>query len=143
LKEPAEIINEHLMLMAENIAIFRRFASSTELFKNLTPQELHAITLLGKMGSPRMSELAGRGHVTPGTMSVMINKLVKKGYVKRKRDEEDRRVVRVCLTPSGKRIDRLHHNLHKEMTENLLALLTKSEQHQVAKIVQKIARAVT
>ncbi len=130
------------MQMAENLPLFRRLSLHTGPLRNLTPQELHTITLVGKMGSPRMSELAHRGHVTFGTMTVMVNKLVKKGYVKRMRDEGDRRVVLVSLTASGRKVNRLHEKFHRDMIERILALLTKSEQQQMAAIIQKIASAL-
>ena len=138
-QEPADIINEHLMQMAENLPLFRRFAPGPSLLKELTPQEMHTIALIGKMGSPKMSELARRGHVTLGTMTVMVSKLVKKGYARRARGAEDRRVVRVSLTARGHRVDKLHEQFHRDLVDRLLAMLTKSEQRQMARIVQKIA----
>lgn len=141
--DPAKKINDYLMQMAENLALFRRLTLHSGPLKNLTPQELHTITLVGKMGSPRMSELAHRGHVTFGTMTVMISKLVKKGYVKRMRDEGDRRVVLVSLTASGRKVNKLHEKFHKGMIERILALLTTSEQQQMVNIIQKIATALS
>ena len=130
------------MQLAENLPLFRKLPHHTGILKDLTAQELHTISLIGKMGSPRMSELAARGHVTLGTMTVMINKLVKKGYVKRMRDEGDRRVVVVSLTASGRKINRLHEKFHKDIIDKFLALLTKSEQEKILKIIQKVAVAL-
>ena len=141
-KDPTAEINNYLMQMAENLPLFRRLPHYTGLLKNLTAQELHTISLIGKMGSPRMSELAARGHVTLGTMTVTVSKLVKKGYVKRMRDEGDRRVVLVSLTASGRKANKLHEKFHKDMVDRFLALLTKSEQQQIVKIIEKIAVAL-
>jgi DNA-binding MarR family transcriptional regulator len=141
-KDPAIEINDYLMQMAENLPLFRRLTLDAGPLRNLTPQELHTITLVGKMGSPRMSELARRGHVTLGTMTVMITKLVKKGYVKRMRDEGDRRVVLVSLTATGRKINKLHEKFHRDMIDSLLALLTKSEQQQIVHIIRKVAAAL-
>ena len=141
-KEPAREINDYLMQMAENLPLFRRLPLHTGPVKDLTPQELHTITLVGKMGSPRMSELAARGRVTLGTMTVMINKLVRKGHIKRMRDEGDRRVVLVSLTASGRKVNKFHEKFHKDMIDSFLALLTKSEQQQIVQIIQKIAVAL-
>jgi DNA-binding MarR family transcriptional regulator len=138
----ADKINEYLMEMAENLPLFRRFTLEAGPLKNLTPQELHTIALVGKMGSPRMSELARRGHVTLGTMTVMINKLVKKGYVKRMRDEGDRRVVLVSLTARGRRANKLHEKFHRDITDRILSLLSESEQQHLAAIIQKLATSL-
>jgi len=141
-REPAEIINEYLMQMAENLPLFRRFTPATAPLKDLTPQELHTIAMIGKMGSPTMSELARRGRVTLGTMTVMVNKLVRKGYAKRRRQASDRRVVRVSLTPGGRKIDRLHEQFHRDLVDRIMAMLTEKEQRQVARIIQKIATSL-
>jgi len=141
-EQPAEIINEYMMQMAENLPLFRTLPLSTGLLKNLTPQEMHTIALIGKMGRPKMSELARRGHVTLGTMTVMVSKLVKKGYVNRSREAGDRRVVRVSLTARGRKVDKLHEQFHKDMVDRLMAMLTKEEQWQIVKIVRKITASL-
>jgi DNA-binding MarR family transcriptional regulator len=139
---PRTIINETLLQMAENLPLFEKITLSKGPLGSLTTQEVHTISLIGKMGSPRMSELARRGHVTLGTMTVMIAKLVKKGYVVRMRDDEDRRVVRVGLTRVGKKADALHQEFHGQMMERVLGVLTISEQRQLAKLIRKIVASL-
>ena len=137
--EDAEtVINEYLMRMAENLSLFERFTFSAGPLKSLTMKEMHTATLIAKLGAPRMSELARRGHVTLGTMTVMVGKLVKKGLVKRMRDDDDRRVVRVGLTASGRKVDRAHGKLHKDVIDGILGTLTKTEQRQLANLIKKI-----
>lgn len=50
------------------------------------------------------SDLAARLHVTPATMSRMIQRMEKAGLVARKSDPADRRVSRVYLTQAGRDI---------------------------------------
>ncbi len=50
------------------------------------------------------SNLAARLHVTPATMSRMIQRMEKAGFVARKPDPADLRVSRVYLTQAGKDI---------------------------------------
>jgi len=136
------IIDEYLVRMAENLPLIERLTLSTGPLKQLTPQETHTISLVGKLDCPRMSELARRGHVTLGTMTVMINKLVKKGFVRRMRDDSDRRVVRVSLTARGRKADAVHDQFHKDMIDRVLSALTKTEQRQMAKLIKKIATSL-
>lgn len=42
-------------------------------------------------------------HVVPGRMTDILKSLEAKGLIRRKRDEEDRRHVNVCITDAGKR----------------------------------------
>lgn len=137
-----ETINQYLVQMAENLPLFNRFRLDAGSLKNLTVQEIHTVMLIGRMDAPRMSDLARRGHVTLGTMTVMINKLVKKGYVNRARDDKDRRVVRVALTARGRSADKMHMTYHKKFTDKILGALTESEQQQVVGLVEKIMAAL-
>ena len=51
----------------------------------------------------KSSEVAARGWSTPGTVTSVVDTLVRDGYVERRRDGEDRRVVRLFLTEEGRR----------------------------------------
>lgn len=132
-------LHESLMQMAENLPMFEKLSFKDSLLKDLTMTEVHTIMLIGRLGWPRMSELAERGSVTQGTMTGVVNKLVDKGYAKRSRGAEDRRVVRVGLTARGRRIDKLHERHHSELIDKIAHALTKSEQRQMVKLIRKIA----
>mgnify|MGYP000019563374 CR=1 FL=1 len=49
-----------------------------------------------------------------------MNSLVKKGYVKRERGEEDRRVVYISLSDKGKKAFVHHARFHKEMITSIM-----------------------
>ncbi|HEY2442167.1 MAG TPA: MarR family winged helix-turn-helix transcriptional regulator [Streptosporangiaceae bacterium] len=51
----------------------------------------------------KSSEVAARGWCTPGTLTSVVNTLVRDGYVERRGDEGDRRVVRLYATELGRR----------------------------------------
>ncbi|MBS6043488.1 MAG: winged helix DNA-binding protein, partial [Clostridium baratii] len=56
------------------------------------------------------------------------NKLIKKGYVERKRIEEDRRVVLIKLTKKGKLAYRLHEKFHSDMIKKTIEGLSEEEE---------------
>ncbi len=133
-------INGYLMQMMENLRLFEE--SNRSAMKNLTVQEIHTIALIGRLGSPRMSELADRGHVTRGAMSIMIGKLARKKLARRMRNSKDRRVVHVSLTARGGEVARAHQKYHDRLNTKIMAVLTDSEKRQVARLMQKIAGAL-
>ena len=49
--------------------------------------EIHTVAAIGKNTLYRMSDIAGILHITVGTLTVMVNNLVKKGYVERYNSE--------------------------------------------------------
>ena len=65
----------------------------TDTFRDITNNDMHVIEAIG-LGTPKnMSTIAKQLRVTTGTLTISMNSLVKKGYVKRERSEQDRRVV--------------------------------------------------
>ncbi len=70
-----------------------------------------------------LSELAEVQAVSLPTMSSTISALVERGWVERKRSEEDRRIVMVSLTPAGREvIQRAHQLVEQRLTEALSEL---------------------
>lgn len=49
-----------------------------------------------------MGELSSGMYLHPSTVSGVVNRLERKGYVVRHRTDRDRRIVKVGLTPKGK-----------------------------------------
>ena len=135
-KHIEEKIDEHLLQLMENLQLFED--SDHTSMKNLTPQEIHMISLVGRLDFPRMSDIARRGHVTRGAVSIMIGKLENKGYVKRVGDDEDRRVVHVKLTARGETVDRDHRKYHKRINARIMKPLTKSEKRGLEKLMRKM-----
>ena len=65
--------------------------------------------------------------VTVGTLTIAVNSLVKKGYVRRERSQKDRRVVLISLTDRGDRAYLHHQNFHEEMIRATLEGLSEEE----------------
>lgn len=58
--------------------------------------------LLEQDGAKKMSELANALHITAGAVTTASNLLIENGYIKRIRNDNDRRVVHVDLTEKGR-----------------------------------------
>jgi DNA-binding MarR family transcriptional regulator len=89
-----------------------------------------------------MGELSKAIAVPMSTATGMIDWMVDNGYVKRLSDPEDRRVVRISLTHSGRS---LYESLQDHMVQHLqqlLSCLTFEEQSSMSSILRKIATAV-
>jgi len=108
--------------------------------KDLTFHEIHTIENIGVNPGVTMSELASIANVTTSTMTTMVDKLVKRGFARRRRKESDRRVVVVSLTEKGQKAFEEHNELHKKVGEGLLALMNDREKRVVFELYEKISR---
>ncbi len=68
----------------------------------ITGPQLWALKTISQNGSLSQTELSAKMYLHPSTMTGVADRLEKKGYVARDRNDTDRRVVKVRLTPKGK-----------------------------------------
>ena len=93
-----DVLNKVLVQLFNDILHIEEKSMNNTEFKNLSITEIHTIEAIGMEGNRTMGEIAHDLRITLGTLTTAINKLIKKGYVERKRIEQDRRVVLVSLT---------------------------------------------
>ena len=65
--------------------------------------QYRALGMLMKSGPLSMSEIGRLLYISKPYMTVLANTLVENGWVERKNDPDDRRVVRIAITPQGKK----------------------------------------
>jgi DNA-binding MarR family transcriptional regulator len=81
----------------------REIADDLQPFGLTTPQYLVLVHLVAGRREAGMRELARAGRHDPATMTAVIDGLVRRGWVVRRRSAVDRRRVVVRLTPKGRR----------------------------------------
>lgn len=107
---------------------------------DLSISEIHMLEAVGKGKDRRrtISELAEVLNITLPSVTVAINKLMKKGYVEKVRGEEDGRIVYVSLTRQGRRIDSAHRYFHESMVRSIIRDMTESEMQALYKGIMKL-----
>jgi DNA-binding MarR family transcriptional regulator len=78
------------------------FIGCTAQGTGISPAGLGLLRLLAARDGLKSSEVAARGWWTPGTVTSVADTLVRDGYVERRREPADRRVVRLYLTEAGR-----------------------------------------
>jgi len=68
----------------------------------ISPAGLGVLQVLLADDGLKSSDVASRGWSSPGTLTSVVDRLVREGYVERRRDPGDRRVVRLYLTGAGR-----------------------------------------
>jgi DNA-binding MarR family transcriptional regulator len=87
-----------------------------------------------------MSELGNNAHLPLSNMTSIVDRLARKGIVRRRRDPKDRRVVRVRLTDKGKKM--LHEFMKKrgQELENSLGGLSEKDRRDLFKALAKATK---
>lgn len=63
-----------------------------------------ALAVIGKTPGMRVTDLAESLSIHQSTASNLLERLIREGYAKRRRDTEDQRVVRLELTAKGRKL---------------------------------------
>jgi DNA-binding MarR family transcriptional regulator len=132
------IINELLVNLFNDIVQIEQNELQNGNLNDLSVTEIHTIEAIGMYDPRSMSEVAADLQITVGTLTTAINRLIKKGYVERKRIEEDRRVVQIQLTKKGKLAYRIHHKFHVDMVKETIEDLSKIEEDVLITSLEKL-----
>lgn len=112
----------------------------------LTLPQYSVMRIVGKSeaGSLEMNEIASELLVTLANVTVIVDNLESRGYLKRVRGENDRRVVRVGLTPKGRtlweKISAAHRAKVAELMKGLSARELRELTAQTGKVRERILR---
>jgi DNA-binding MarR family transcriptional regulator len=68
----------------------------------MSPAGLGVLRMLLVRDGLKSSEAAARGGSSPGTLTAVVNTLARQGYVERRPDASDRRVIRLYVTDKGR-----------------------------------------
>ena len=76
-----------------------------------------------------LKQAAEAVHVSLPAASRMVEDLVRRGFAKRREDEEDRRMKRVCLSDAGREVIRRINAARLHRLDEFTHTLTDSERH--------------
>jgi MarR family 2-MHQ and catechol resistance regulon transcriptional repressor len=98
---------------------------------------LEALLHLGPMCQHALAEKLLRSE---GNMTLVIDNLQKQGWVKRQRQEKDRRMVEIHLTPKGRTLITRIFPEHAKVIARVMGELTPAEQEDLRRIARKLGR---
>lgn len=107
---------------------------------DLTISELHLIESVGKNNNSEktISDIAEDLDITLPSVTIAINKLLKKGYVQKVKNDIDGRTVNVTLTRLGLKMDAAHRYFHENMVRAVSKELSDEEKSSMLKGIIKL-----
>ena len=120
-------LNELLVNLFNHVMDMEAAAVITEGYKDISNNDLHIIEAIGVEEPRNMSMIANKLTVTVSTLTTNMNGLEKKGYIRRERGQEDKRVVYVTLTEKGRKAFYHHRDFHKKMIRAIVKDLNEDE----------------
>jgi DNA-binding MarR family transcriptional regulator len=131
-------------LVSELVAEFRISGNQDSAFDNLAAKrlgvnetDLHCLNIIENSGGVTAGELADQAGLTSGAVTGVVDRLERVGYARRVRDRDDRRRVKVEVTPRFyERADRIWGPLRADWGE-ALAGFTAAELERVTEFLRR------
>ena len=110
-----------------------------DLTKSLSVQEFRSLEFLNTTEPPMMRELAEHLRLAVNSVTEIVDSLEQRGLAERRRDDNDRRITRICLTKKGAEASATIHSGFLFIYRRYLSALTEAEQETLLAIYRKIA----
>ncbi|HEY1336687.1 MAG TPA: MarR family transcriptional regulator [Bryobacteraceae bacterium] len=122
-------------------ACHRRHVRDEKTQALLSAHQASVLDHLDEVEPTSLLELARHMGVTASTMSLTVDRLERRGYIRRERNKEDGRRVDLRLTPAGVRIQRQQKVLEPELIAAMLARLDERKRRQALRGLELLAEA--
>jgi MarR family transcriptional regulator, 2-MHQ and catechol-resistance regulon repressor len=106
----------------------------------LGDSDFRVLEVLLHKGPLPVNTIGPKVWLTPGSISVAVDRLVKKGLVSRNDHPDDRRVRQVELTRKGKALITRGFGEHAAAMEDVAAALSKNERLTLLRLLKKLGK---
>jgi MarR family 2-MHQ and catechol resistance regulon transcriptional repressor len=137
-KTPEAIHTWSIMLKA--LRAVRQFVLPPILEEGLGDSDFRVLDVLLEIGPMAVNALGPKVDLNPGSVSVAVDRLYKKGLVSSVESESDRRVRTVSLTEKGRRVFVPIYRQNSALIKRAFQDISPEEQRQTEEVLERIAR---
>lgn len=124
ISKTGKIFHEYVRLECEKLGI---------------PSSFHGVIMhLARCDGQSQLELGKKLMLSKPTITLTLQKMELLGYIERKQDEQDQRIIRVYLTDLGKSLDDEVRNIFKKIEEKVSSVLSKEKQDELFDMLNTI-----
>lgn len=132
-------LNAYINLVRASDSVLSKVAVHLES-EGVTVGQFAVLEALLHLGPMCQHALAKKLLRSGGNMTLVVDNLQKQGWVKRQRQEKDRRMVEIHLTPKGRRLITRIFPEHAKVIARVMGELTPAEQEDLRRIARKLGR---
>lgn len=110
--------------------------------ERITFSQYSVLLALSRSGPVQMNKLSEHMLVAPANVTGLVDRMERKGYVRRKRNEKDRRLYMIEETEKGSRIFKSISSRFRQYAGNLGSTLTQEERVSTLAALRKVRMEV-
>lgn len=133
-----EIINSLLVDLFNHILRIEQDTLKKSGVK-ISMTEVHVLEAINLSETKTMTDVANRLNITMGTLTTSVNGLIRKHYVNKIQNDNDRRVHNLSLTKDAYEVLKVHDKFHEEMINSLLDDLMVDEDEVLISSLENIS----
>src|ERR1700745_2754402 len=126
--------------MLKTLRAIHHLALPPILKQGLGDSDFRVLDVLLDKGPMPVNALGPQVDLNPGSVSVAVDRLYKKGLVSRVESENDRRVRTVSLTEKGRRIFVPIFRQHAALLKRAFQDVSPEDQRQLEEVLERIAK---
>lgn len=96
------------------------------------------LRILAEEDGLAQSEITEKLDIRPSSLGELVTKLERNGYVERRQNENDKRVINVFLTEKGRETEKLFVNPRREAAKSWCDGLSEEEKAQLSALLDKL-----
>jgi MarR family 2-MHQ and catechol resistance regulon transcriptional repressor len=128
------------LVMMKAMQAITRYALANFEESGLGFSDFAVLEALLHKGPLPVNVIGPKVNLTPGSISVAVDRLVAKGLVSRAESSQDRRVRIVALTPSGKSVIRPMFRAHAATMEKVFSGLSGDEMRELEQQLKRVGK---
>ena len=105
---------------------------------DLAPSHGDILAMLYQYNKLTMKDIAEKIHRTKPTVTILVNKLEKLGFVKREKSSEDSRITYIMLTSKSENFKPIFKKISKDLNKMLFKNLTNKEVQLLGELLEKM-----
>lgn len=137
--EKINTLNAYIKLMRATESLNHRLSKHLAE-ADLTITQFGALEALLHLGSRNQKEIGEKLLKSGGNITLVIDNLEKRGFVVRKKDQNDRRALIISLTAQGKSFIEDFFPLHLHKINEEFSVLTEKEKAELGRICKKLGK---
>jgi DNA-binding MarR family transcriptional regulator len=131
-------LEQSVELLTRFIADLESNAFQQSGFSELSLRQVLYMETIARLEHPSFSELADKLGITRPSVTTLVGKLIRNGFVQKVQDGEDRRSFHIVLTEKGRHFTQMHRKTHQKVVQSLIGRLDKGEIEKLAGLLNKI-----
>jgi DNA-binding MarR family transcriptional regulator len=136
------VVRESIPVLAPLGLAFKRMMTIVERESGLSAPKWFVLVVLRKRDGVSQGEVSQLFEVDPSRVTRIAQALESDGLVRRERDPDDNRVVRMYLTDEGRRRLRRLPALNRRMEERIQSVFSEEEHEELKRMLGLLAEAM-